>query len=190
MKRKNRESMLAMEIKIAGLEEIARRQKIALDAHRERLADHDEAIEALAEGNPCPECKTPIKEQMLEDSYREHLAYCLKCRDKTALKIEGLEQRSAHIEAETHSLLNGNYNQRLEQLERTKDVQRDVSNRQEAAISALQKQNKDALEAHRTRGLLIAALSDEVMKLRDSQKSNLVMEEKRPVGRSRSKVPK
>jgi hypothetical protein len=161
-------SMIAQGIKIAGLEEIARRQNIALDAHRERLAEHDECLAGMTDGNPCHECKTLIKEQMLEDSYREHLAYCLKCRDKTALKIEGLEKRSAHIEAETHSLLNGNYNQRLEQLERTKDVQSDVSNRQAAVITALQK---------------------EVAALRDSQKSNLVME-KRPVGRPRPKVPK
>jgi hypothetical protein len=122
--------MLAMEIKIAGLEEIARRQKIALDAHREQIEYHDEAIEAQGE------------------DFNRIQGY-------TNARIESLENADIRL--------------RLEQLERTKDVQSDVSNRQAAVITALQK---------------------EVAALRDSQKSNLVMEEKRPVGRSRSKVPK
>jgi hypothetical protein len=126
MKRKNRELMLAMEIKIAGLEEIVRRQNIALEAHRERLADHDEALEAQGE-------------------------------DFT--RIQG------YTNARIVSLETVNSRQRLEQLERTKDVQIDVSNRQAAVITALQK---------------------EVAALRDSRKKSGLVMEKRPVGRPRT----
>ena len=128
MKRKNRELILAMEIKIAGLEEIVRRQNIALEAHRERLADHDECLEVSGE-------------------------------EYSALVKELTKMSGGVIELEAKYLALRN---RAEQLERTKDVQRDVSNRQAAVITALQK---------------------EVAALRDSQKSNLVMEKKRPVGR-------
>jgi hypothetical protein len=125
MKRKNRELMLAMEIKIAGLGGAIYRQSLALEAHRERLAEHDEALEAWGEDF----------KKMVEEITKTNVGM-----GYTNDRIKSIEIRNADCRL------------RLEQLERTKDVQRDVSNRQAAA-------------------------------LRDSQKSNLVMEKKRPVGR-------
>ena len=49
MNKKQKEAMIAMEIKVAGLEEAVRRHKICIDAHNTRLSDHDESIEALDE---------------------------------------------------------------------------------------------------------------------------------------------
>ena len=49
MNKKQKEAMIAMELKVAGLEEAVRRHKICIDAHNTRLADHDESIEALDE---------------------------------------------------------------------------------------------------------------------------------------------
>ncbi len=135
MKRKNRELMLAMEIKIAGLGGAIYRQSLALEAHRERLAEHDEALEAWGEDF----------KKMVEEITKTNVGM-----GYTTDRIKSIEIRNADCRL------------RLEQLERTKDVQRDVSNRQAAVITALQK---------------------EVAALRDSQKSNLVMEKKRPVGR-------
>jgi hypothetical protein len=145
MKRKNRELMLAMEIKIAGLEEISRRQNIALEAHRERLSDHDEALEAQGED-------------------------FTRIQGYTNARIESLENVDCRL--------------RLEQLERTKDIQRDVSNRQAREIIELNKR----LQTTTDRLLTL----EEIYKIHNHEnqkKSNLVME-KRPVGRPRPKVPK
>ena len=140
MKRKNRELMLAMEIKIAGLEEISRRQNIALEAHRERLSDHDEALEAQGED-------------------------FTRIQGYTNARIESLENVDCRL--------------RLEQLERTKDIQRDVSNRQAREIIELNKR----LQTTTDRLLTL----EEIYKIHNHEnqkKSNLVME-KRPVGRQK-----
>ena len=140
MKRKNRELMLAMEIKIAGLEEAVRRQNIALEAHRERLADHDECLESQGE-------------------------YFVRDQGNFNARIESLENVDCRL--------------RLKQLERTKDIQRDVSNRQAREIIELNKR----LQTTTDRLLTL----EEIYKIHNHEnqkKSNLVME-KRPVGRQK-----
>jgi len=49
MNQKQKDALIAMGLKIAGLEEIVRRHKICIDAHNTRLSDHDESIEFLDE---------------------------------------------------------------------------------------------------------------------------------------------
>ena len=218
MKRKNRELMLAMEVKIAGLEEIVRRQNIALEAHRERLSDHDECLEAWGEDfkktvGSIQNIRQGVQDLMhrildleritdrqddarvtlqkntldltnevrkmhewIENETKDPMFHISDLSERVRV-IEDERQDTEQIIARVDALEQispalkfgiVNSRQRLVQLERTKDVQIDVSNRQAAIITALQK---------------------EVAALRDSQKSNLVME-KRPVGRPRPKVPK
>ena len=114
MKRKNRELMLAMEIKIAGLGGAIYRQSLALEAHRERLAEHDEALEAWGEDF----------KKMVEEITKTNVGM-----GYTNDRIKSIEIRNADCRL------------RLEQLERTKDVQRDVSNRQAAALRDSQNSN-------------------------------------------------
>ena len=50
MKKKHKMAAIAMENKIARLEDKVQKHTICLDAHGTRLAEHDEEIEALGEG--------------------------------------------------------------------------------------------------------------------------------------------
>ena len=129
MKRKQKEAMIAMGLKIAGLEEIVRRHKICIDAHNTRLSDHDESIEAL-------------------DETAVQLSPC-KCQAGELLKrIEKLDLEIVRADA-----FRQNHIERIVKLEKVKEDVRDLwcsqkavvdeAIRRDVAVETLQQQVKE-----------------------------------------------
>ena len=85
-------------------------------------------------------------------------------------RVRGLEEKSNHIEAENHSLLNGNYDRRIEKLENTPatSLNTAIIANHSKRIGDLERENTEALNAHGTRGLQLATIIQRIADLEEA----------------------
>ena len=85
-------------------------------------------------------------------------------------RVRGLEEKSNHIEAENHSLLNGNYERRIEKLENTPatSLNTAIIANHSKRIGDLERENTEALNAHGTRGLQLATIIQRIADLEEA----------------------
>jgi len=124
MKRKQKDAIIAMGIKIAGLEEIVRRHKICLDVYNvrfgdakiaynscmTRLAEHDESLEALNESveglghlSSCGTCSDLLQRvKCLEQIQDKQEANGHDMHDQ---RIVTLEMQVKNLEGDRHTFL-------------------------------------------------------------------------------------